>query len=117
MSASGLDRHVALLRVGGDEELLKEIAAIFLDDYPKVLGEIRAAISNGNARQLESSAHALKGSVGNFGARAAVDSALRLEQMGRERRLDGDGLGVAASQELDLLDQVLAALREELEAL
>jgi HPt (histidine-containing phosphotransfer) domain-containing protein len=117
MAELALDRHVALLRVGGDEELLKEIATIFLEDYPKILVEIRAAIVGGDAKRLEESAHAMKGSVGNFGARVVVESASRLEQMGRERRVDGDGQGSAAFLELKILDQALSALRMELEAL
>jgi HPt (histidine-containing phosphotransfer) domain-containing protein len=115
---TGLDRHVALLRVGGDEELLREIAAIFLDDYPKGLAEIREAIAGGDAKKLESAAHSVKGSVGNFGAQAAVESAFRLEQMGRQERLQIEGPGaVAAAQALEALEQALSALRIELEAL
>ena len=111
MPEHALDRPVALLRVGGDEELLKEIAVIFLDDYPKVLSEIRAAIANGDARQLEASAHTLKGSVANFGAAAVVASALQLEQMGRTARLEQAAASVGA------LEEGLCALRADLEAL
>jgi HPt (histidine-containing phosphotransfer) domain-containing protein len=115
---TGLDRHVALSRVGGDEELLKEIAAIFLDDYPKGLAEIREALAGGDAKKLESAAHSMKGSVGNFGAQAAVESAFRLEQMGREKRLQPDGPeAAAAKQACEALEQALSALRLELEAL
>ena len=106
-----LDRPVALLRVGGDEELLKEIAVIFLDDYPKVLSEIRAAIANGDARQLEASAHTLKGSAANFGAAAVVAAALQLEKMGRAARLEQAAASVSA------LEEGLCALRADLEAL
>jgi HPt (histidine-containing phosphotransfer) domain-containing protein len=109
-----LDREVALLRVGGDEELLKEIADIFIEDYPKVLSEIRAAIDGGDAKRLEVSAHTLKGSVANFGARIIVESAARLEQMGRAGKTDGD---ISAAHEFEILNQGLSALRAELEAL
>jgi two-component system sensor histidine kinase/response regulator len=108
---SGLDRRLALLRVGGDAELLKEIAVIFLDDYPKVMAEIRDAIAGRDAKQLEVSAHTLKGSAANFGAGTVVESSFRLEQMGRAGQLD---------QSLDALHSLeagLAALHTELEAL
>jgi two-component system sensor histidine kinase/response regulator len=108
---SGLDRQFALSRVGGDVELLKEIAVVFLADYPNSLREIRAAIDSGDPILLERAAHSLKGSVANFGARDAVASALRLEQMGRARQMR-DCAG--AFQELD---QALAALHPELAAL
>jgi HPt (histidine-containing phosphotransfer) domain-containing protein len=108
---SGLDRQFALSRVGGDEELLKEIAAVFVADYPNSLREIRAAIDSGDASLLERSAHSLKGSVANFGARDAVASALRLEQMGRARQMR-DCAGA-----LQELEQALASLRPQLAAL
>lgn len=108
---SGLDRQFALSRVGGDEELLKEIAAVFLADYPNSLREIHAAIAAGEANQLERSAHSLKGSVANFGARDAVACALRLEEMGRAGKIqDGDEI-------LRALEHALAALQVELQAL
>ncbi len=70
-------------RVGGDVEFLKEIAGLFLDDCPKLLAEIRSAVTGGDARQLEYAAHTLKGSVANFGAEAARQAAFRLESLGR----------------------------------
>jgi HPt (histidine-containing phosphotransfer) domain-containing protein len=117
MSESTLDRQGALLRVGGDEELLKEIAAIFLDDYPKHVAEIRAALATNDAKRLEVSAHTLKGAVGNFGAGIVFESAARLEQMGRAGRVDADGPGSPASHEFAKLEQALSLLRLELQAL
>ena len=111
MPESALDRAYALQRVGGDEELLKEIAAIFLEDYPNSLAEIRIAIANSDARRLETSAHTLKGSAANFGARAAVDSALRLEQMGRARLLE------RSADALRDLEDGLEQLHADLQAL
>jgi HPt (histidine-containing phosphotransfer) domain-containing protein len=78
-----LDKASALERAGGDLELLQEVARLFLDEYPKMLAEIRQAIHAGDARTLERAAHNLKGSVGNFGARAAHDAAYRLEVLAR----------------------------------
>jgi two-component system, sensor histidine kinase and response regulator len=106
-----VDRRVALSRVGGDIELLKEIAVLFLDTYPEVLQEIRNATERGDAQMLEQSAHGLKGSVANFGAAAAVEAALVLENMGRTRQLK------EATQGLRNLELALSALRPELEAL
>jgi len=109
--ASGLDRELALSRVGGDVELLKEIAALFMEDYPNVLAELRAAAARGNSQRVERAAHGLKGSVANFGAQAAVDAALQLEQMGRAGDVS------RASQTIDALALALDALGSELTAL
>jgi HPt (histidine-containing phosphotransfer) domain-containing protein len=82
-----LNLALALERLGGDEDLLREIAGLFLEEYPSLLAEIHAAIVAGDARRLERSAHTLKGSVANFGAEMAQQAALRLEQIGRSERL------------------------------
>jgi two-component system sensor histidine kinase/response regulator len=105
------DKEVALSRVGGDVELLKEIAVLFLDDYPKSLIELREAVKTRDAKRVERSAHGLKGSVSNFGARLAVEAAFQLESMGRAQKL------VEVEQVLRSLELALAALRPELESL
>ena len=110
-SSALFDKTLALSRVGGDAELLKEIALLFLDDYPKSLSELREAIHAGDAKAVERSAHGLKGSVSNFGARPAVDAALQLETMGRTHKL------LEVEQVLRTLELALAALRPELESL
>jgi CheY-like chemotaxis protein len=79
-----LDKAAVLKRVSGDLQLLKELVEIFLEDCPQHLATLREAIDNRNNEALERAAHKMKGSVSNFGARAAVESALHLETMGRE---------------------------------
>ena len=106
-----LDRPLALSRVGGDLELLREIAALFLDECPRALLEIHQAIAGEDAAKLENAAHSLKGSVANFGASAAVAAALRLEQMGRSQQL------LEASETLRTLEQALSVVCAELTAL
>ena len=111
MAGSVIDRELSLSRVGGDEELLKEIVILFLEDYPKVIADLRDAAARGDAKGVERNAHSLKGSVSNFGAQMAVDTALKLESMGRAHDLDD------VSPLLDTLDQTLAVLKRELESL
>jgi HPt (histidine-containing phosphotransfer) domain-containing protein len=108
---SVFDRDLALSRVGGDIELLKEIATLFLDDYPKSLIDLHEAVKTGDAKRVERAAHGLKGSVSNFAARPAVDAALQLETMGRAQQL------TEVEHVLRSLELALAALRPELESL
>jgi two-component system, sensor histidine kinase and response regulator len=79
----------ALDHVGGDLELLREIAELFLEDSQLRLEEIRSAVIGGDSGRLFQSAHTLKGAVSNFGAQAALEAALRLERMGRAGQLEG----------------------------
>jgi PAS domain S-box-containing protein len=83
-ASPAFDRAKALKRAGGDEELLAELAGLFLDECPKLLGRIHSAISGRDAARLRMAAHALKGSVTTFEAGAAHEAAWRLEQVGRD---------------------------------
>jgi two-component system, sensor histidine kinase and response regulator len=106
-----LDRAAALARVGGDLDLLKEIAGLFLDEYPRALDDIHKSLATGDAQTLERAAHGLKGSVANFGARTAVDAAFQLEQLGHTHNLD------QAPQALAALERTLASLHAELSSI
>lgn len=106
-----LDESVALSRVGGDVELLREVIGLFLDDYPQSLDMIRDAVARGDQSSLERHAHSLKGSVSTFGAQEAFDAALALEKQGRTGDL------AEAQDGLHRLEHALATLRPELEAL
>jgi len=106
-----LDEALALSRVGGDVELLKEVIELFLDDYPSTLEKIKSAVGSSDAKALEQHAHSLKGSVSTFGAGRAFEAAFELEKRGRNQDLAG------APDGLLQLEQALEALRPELEQL
>ncbi len=76
-------------RCGGDAELIRELIELFFEEYPVLLADIRQAVRDADAAMLKGSAHKLKGTAGNFGAGRVVAAALRLEQMGAARQLDG----------------------------
>jgi len=108
---AAMDRTVALSRVGGDAELLREIGYLFLEEYPPMLAQLAAAIANEDALTVDRTAHFIKGSVANFGAEAAFQAALELEQMGRDQNLGN------AHRQLGELERALAALHSELQGL
>jgi PAS domain S-box-containing protein len=103
-----LDESLALSRVGGDVDLLKEVAELFLDDYPATLEKIKSAVAGRDATALEQHAHSLKGSVSTFGANRAFEAAYALEKQGRSGDLTGAPEGLAQ------LENALQALRPEL---
>ncbi|MDK2123878.1 response regulator [Parachitinimonas caeni] len=78
-----IDMKEALARLGGDRGLLREIANIFLDDYPKRLEEVRAAISVEDGVQLSRAAHNIKGVAGNLSANPLREVALEMEAAGK----------------------------------
>ena len=110
-SNTQLDLTVALARVGGHMDLLKEIGQLFLEDYPKSLSRIREARDRADAKLLDSSAHSLKGAVCNFGAPEIVAIAAGLERKGRLGDLS------EIDEPIARLEQALASLHAEIEAL
>lgn len=78
-----LDRELALSRVGGDLQLLQEIAELFLSDSDRMMSEVDHAVESKDPKALDHAAHTIKGCVSNFGAQALYDAALTLERMGR----------------------------------
>ncbi len=91
-----------------DTELLSEMMASFYETAPQLLDEMRSAIASGDADVLTSAAHKIKGSSGNFFAKAAYDLAFRLEQKGNSGNLDGaDADCEQLATELDRLKEAL----------
>jgi len=98
------DKEATLERLDGDATLLSEISALFLEDCDNLMHEISTAVENRDAPGLEHAAHTLKGAVGNFFAKAAVEAALNMEKIGR-------------SGDLDRADENLSCLQQQIETL
>ncbi len=75
---------MAMERVDGDKLLLAELAGMFLDDYPRLMRELRDSTEARDYAVAERTAHTLKGRLAFFGLEKARDLALRLEMMGRQ---------------------------------
>ena len=105
------DLAQAMDRVGGDQDLLREIAALFLEDGPRMMGEVEQACRNGDATALASAAHGLKGCVATFGAKPAYEAALALETAGRNQDLS------RAAEDLLRLEVAIGALTPELSSI
>ena len=83
------DRVAALGNLGGDEALLAEVLGLFLDDCPRLMTEIRAAVDSVDAPALGRLAHTVSGVAGNFEAPAIVGPARRLQAMAKSGDLAG----------------------------
>jgi two-component system sensor histidine kinase/response regulator len=78
-AAAALDAHaVAELRAEGDG-LLDELIGMFLEQLPTALAAIAKALAGKDWQAIAFHAHRLKGSVGNFGARAMTEICQSLE--------------------------------------
>jgi len=102
------DEVEALARQEGDRQGLRETAERFLRSWPQEWARLREGVSNGNAGSVERLAHKLKGPVGIFGARAAMQAADLLEAMGHQNNLARMGqVSDTLEQELGLLSRSL----------
>jgi HPt (histidine-containing phosphotransfer) domain-containing protein len=86
---SAFEDRVLRDRFDGDLDLLRLVAATFLESSPPLLHDMRQAIVAGDAGSVSRIAHRLRGSLANFGADEAVEAAFRLERMGAEGDLAG----------------------------
>jgi PAS domain S-box-containing protein len=101
---SVVDWAVALESVHGRESLLREITEIFLDEAPKLIDRIAAAVSQGDASELRLAAHTLKGSCRYYGETEAGKLAYELEMAGRSGQTAG------AEQTIERLRDAMATL-------
>jgi two-component system, sensor histidine kinase and response regulator len=84
-----LDRSVLVgLRELGGQELLAELAGLFLEDVPPQLEALREATEGGDASSVQRVAHTLKGSCGNMGAVRMATICAELEDVGRSGELE-----------------------------
>jgi two-component system, sensor histidine kinase and response regulator len=83
------DQTELLARFDGNRRLLRTLVKTFSHDCPKMMARIRNALAARDPNALVEVAHALKGSVGNFGPSAAFETARQIEKNAREGKLDG----------------------------
>ncbi len=106
-----VNRQDILERVGGDMDLLRELIHVFVADSPRLWQNVRTALTQGDAAQLNRAAHTLKGSVGIFGANAARAAAERLELLAEQGDLTRAGEAAAHLEtELERLKPILREL-------
>jgi len=81
--SSVFDRTAFLDRIGGDEELYREIIGLFLQDVPGQIEFLENTINKKDPALVDRQAHTLKGASGNVGAVSLQDAAMQLELAGK----------------------------------
>jgi HPt (histidine-containing phosphotransfer) domain-containing protein len=112
-TATVLDWPAAVNRIGGREDLLKQMVSLFISkECGKLLADIRQSITQKDAAKLQRLAHSLKGSANCFAAQPAADAALRLEFMGKGGNLtDAEDAFACLEKEIDRLKPALELYR------
>jgi CheY-like chemotaxis protein len=113
-AGAALDWGAALKRVAGHEDLLRQLAHLFLKEAGTWVPELRQAVTQRDAAKVRRLAHTVKGSAATFAAEPTVQAALRLEVMGRDGDLAGAGEAFAELEQE--LGRLLPALRARVAA-
>jgi HPt (histidine-containing phosphotransfer) domain-containing protein len=83
-----LDRFRADLREGGVEEMLDMLIRTFSEDCPHRFAALEIAIQQGDARAIQSTAHAFKSGAVTIRAEVLAAVLSRVEEAGRTGRLE-----------------------------
>ncbi len=81
------DRDDLYERLGGFDDLVREVIQAFLDDTPGQLITLRQGLGKEDADLVRRQAHSIKGAAGNAGAPALQETAAAIDTLSRGRNL------------------------------
>ena len=102
-TAAGFDRAAVIECFGGDEELYRTIAAMFVNDSPGYCDALRAAVAARDLSTLQREAHTVKGLMSTFFCDAQAAVARDIEHLAK----DGDFDAAAA-----IVPQLIAGIED-----
>jgi signal transduction histidine kinase/HPt (histidine-containing phosphotransfer) domain-containing protein len=108
--SSILNEQWLLDKARGNRDFLKKLFAVFVDQQPGKIAEMRQSLDGGDLVQVGFMAHTLKGGAATMGAEVLKDRAFELEKAAKA----GDS-GLAAreiEQMLGELDQTIRAMKD-----
>ena len=103
-----IDVDAALKRLGGDRNILIELAKMFGEDAPGLIASIEMGIDEARFNDVGRTAHNLRGLAANFGAARLI---------ARLKQLEGAAAQANRDESLALVDTVRAEKRRLDEAL
>jgi HPt (histidine-containing phosphotransfer) domain-containing protein len=81
--------NLRALNPGDNDQFLREITGIFLEDTPVRIAELDQSLAAGDGPKFTRAAHSIKGSSANLGAMALRAVAEKLEHQSRTSGLGG----------------------------
>lgn len=82
------NKREALRRTGNDEQLLDELMWLLKENVTQGLEKIETALARGQAEELASEAHRVKGAAANLAVESIREVASRLETAGKAGDFD-----------------------------
>jgi HPt (histidine-containing phosphotransfer) domain-containing protein len=102
-----LDRFRGDLRKAGVEDMVGTLLKTFIEDCPGRVAALEQAVEQGNAKTIESAAHAFKSGAGTIRATLLADALAALEAAAHAGRLESNGVSLE-----EIRSEHLAVLRE-----
>src|SRR4051812_7034174 len=99
--------NLRALNPGDNDEFLREIAGIFLEDTPQRINELTQSLAAGDIPKFTRAAHSIKGSAANLGAACLRSVAEKLEHHSRK-----DGLATVAPLVIEIKAEFVRAEAE-----
>jgi HPt (histidine-containing phosphotransfer) domain-containing protein len=94
-----------------DEDLIRELISLFLDDAPKQLGNAREAFVRADSRELGRIAHTLKSSSLYYGAKNLSDVCQEIESICKQGQMTNtELLIVELEKEFELVKNALQSM-------
>jgi HPt (histidine-containing phosphotransfer) domain-containing protein len=94
-------------------DFIDELVDTFLEDAPRLIAEMKAALQSGDADSFRRAAHSLKSNSATFGATGLSALAKEQEMLAKEKRLDeAAGLLPRVEASLRLVSEELKGLRQ-----
>lgn len=100
------DRPGLVDRIGGDEDLARELGALFAAELPELIEAVRSAVEQGDLEATDRAAHTLNGAAANVGAEAFQAAAMTIQ------RLAGAGRLTEARRVVDRLPDLAERFRD-----
>ena len=85
----GIDTKTLLDSINGDLDLLDELIDLFIRNANDLKCEMQQAIEAKDCAAIETVAHSLKGAVGTFAAKNALQAAMTVESLAMNEDVDG----------------------------
>ncbi len=103
-----------LERVFDDKDLLNELIDLFFKDAPKLMSSIKTSYKAGDLKQVQNTAHTIKGMAGNFSAESLQKTAFQLEQTCKAGDFAKAGLIIdTVEMEFELLKKEIGKLKRK----
>jgi PAS domain S-box-containing protein len=86
--AAIFDYDSLLERLMGDENCVRKVASLFIDDIPKQLKALKQALLDRDSKNTELHSHSMKGAAGNIGVYKFRNVAAQIEKAGKAADID-----------------------------